>query len=30
MKKDFGSGIKNENISDLQLAEELYKPIIRK
>ena len=24
-----GSGIKNENMSDQQLAEELYKPIIR-
>ena len=24
-----GSGIKNENISDQQLAEELHKPIIR-
>ena len=25
-----GSGIKNENMSDQQLAEELHKPIIRK
>ena len=29
-KKTSGSGIKNENMSDQQLAEELYKPIIRK
>ena len=29
-KKFFHSGIKNENISDQQLAEELHKPIIRK
>ena len=29
-KKASGSGIKNENISNKQLAEELYKPIIRK
>ena len=28
-KTTFGSGIKNENMSDQQLAEELYKPIIR-
>ena len=25
-----GSGIKNENMSDQQLAEELHKPVIRK
>ena len=25
-----GSGIKNENMSDQQLAEKLHKPIIRK
>ena len=29
-RKTSGSGIKNENISDQQLAEELHKPIIRK
>ena len=29
-KKASGSGIKNESISDKELAEELYKPIIRK
>ena len=29
-KKTSGSGIKNENISNNQLAEELHKPIIRK
>ena len=29
-KKTFGSDIKNENMSDQQLAEELHKPIIRK
>ena len=29
-KKISGSGIKNENMSDQQLAEELHKPIIRK
>ena len=29
-KKTFGSGIKNQNISNQQLAEELHKPIIRK
>ena len=29
-RKTSGSGIKNENISDQQLAEELQKPIIRK
>ena len=29
-KKTSGSGIKNENISNKQLAEELHKPIIRK
>ena len=29
-KKTSGSGIKNENMSDQQLAEELHKPIIRK
>ena len=29
-KKSSGSGIKNENMTDKQLAEELYKSIIRK
>ena len=29
-KKNSGSGIKNENISNKELAEELHKPIIRK
>ena len=29
-KKTFGNGIKNENMSDQQLAEELHKRIIRK
>ena len=29
-KKSSGSGIKNENTTDKQLAEELYKSIIRK
>ena len=29
-KKTSASGIKNENISDQQLAEELHKPIVRK
>ena len=29
-KRSFGSGIKNENMSDQQLAQELRKPIIRK
>ena len=29
-KKIFGSGIKNENISNKELAEELHEPIIRK
>ena len=29
-KKRFGSGIKNENISNKQLVEELHKPVIRK
>ena len=29
-KKTSGSGIKNENMSDQQLAEELHKPAIRK
>ena len=29
-KKTSGSGIKNENMSDQQLAEELQKPVIRK
>ena len=29
-KKTSGSGIKNENISNNELAEELHKPIIRK
>ena len=28
-KKNSGSGIKNENMSDQQLAEELHKPVIR-
>ena len=28
-KKTFGRGIKNENISNKELAEELHKPIIR-
>ena len=28
-KKTSGSGIKNENISNTELTEELYKPIIR-
>ena len=28
-KKSPGSGIKNENMSDQQLAEELHKPIIK-
>ena len=28
--KTSGAGIKNENMSDQQLAEELHKPIIRK
>ena len=28
-KKTSGSNIKNENMSDQQLAEELHKPIIR-
>ena len=28
-KKTSGSGIKNENISNKELAEELHKPIIR-
>ena len=30
IKKTAGGGIKNENMSDQQLAEELHKPIIRK
>ena len=30
IKKTSGSSIKNENISDKELAEELHKPIIRK
>ena len=30
IKKTSGSGIKNENIPDKELAEELHKPIIRK
>ena len=30
IKKTSGSGIKNENISNKELAEELRKPIIRK
>ena len=29
IRKTSGSGIKNENISDQQLAEELHKPIIK-
>ena len=29
-KKASGSGIKNENMSNKELAEELYKPFIRK
>ena len=29
-EKTSGSGIKNENMSDQQLAEELHKPAIRK
>ena len=29
-KKKKGSGIKTENISNKELAEELYKPVIRK
>ena len=29
-KKTSGSGIKNKNISNKELAEELHKPIIRK
>ena len=29
-KKTSGSGIKNENISNKELVEELHKPIIRK
>ena len=29
-KKTFGSGTKNENMSNKQLAEELHKPIIKK
>ena len=29
-KKTSGSSIKNENMSDQQLAEELHKPVIRK
>ena len=30
IKKTSGSGIKNENISNTELAEELHKPIIKK
>ena len=30
IKKASGSGIKNENISNKELAEELHKPIIKK
>ena len=30
IKKTFGRGIKNENMSKQQLVEELRKPIIRK
>ena len=29
-KKTSGNGIKNENLSNKELAKELYKPIIRK
>ena len=29
-KKNSGSGIKNENISNKELSEELHKPIVRK
>ena len=29
-KKAFGSGVKNENISNKELAKQLHKPIIRK
>ena len=29
-KKTSGNGIKNENISNKQLAEELHKPVARK
>ena len=29
IKKTSGSGIKNDNMSDQQLAEELHKPVIR-
>ena len=29
-KKTFGSGIKNENISNKELAKDLHKPIVRK
>ena len=29
-KRTSGSGIKNENISNTELAEELHKPIIRR
>ena len=30
IKKTFGKGIKNENISNKKLAEELHKPIIKR
>ena len=30
IKKNSGSGIKNENIANKELAEELHKPIIRR
>ena len=30
LKKRFGSGIKNENIPNKELAEESHKPIVRK
>ena len=30
INKTFGSGIRNENISNRELAKELYKPVIRK
>ena len=30
IKKTFGNGIKNEIISNKQLAKELHKPVIRK
>ena len=30
INKTFGSGIRTENISNRELAKELYKPVIRK